>query len=479
MEHVDDGQLNALLDGELEAAAAARVRSHLDGCSACRGRFEEARRFLEEAGALLDVLAPPGVEPLHKAAGPVGAEPPVPRRVPVTAKEAAIDPAAAPRRVSKTAKEVAIDLDGRTQKTPAVRPLFSRETDRSAAEEPVVAPRRPRMDWTQLSWAAIVVLALSVGYLANEIRRGGSTRRDSLVEMARGPAQADSVAGAAAPYAGGRAGAGAGAAEERSGAGATGAPAGGRGSRPGATPQRPTRLQKPPTARGAKPPTQDRAADLAIAGAEAPPTGAGVGAAPPQPAAATGRERAAPTGAPITPAAPASAADSAAAQLAAPTGALAGAREGAGLRTTTGPAARREPAAPTGFRRITLDEAARRLAGSVRLIDGLIPGRVEVGSGRLVQGADAGREVIRVLYTDAAGRRLTLEQQRLSAPTEDPTTGRAMAEAATGMTASDTIASTSPQGTVRIRWLDGRGFWLSLAGTMPPDSLRALVARVR
>jgi anti-sigma factor RsiW len=473
MEHVDDGQLNALLDGELEAAEAATVRSHLEGCSACRSRFEEARRFLEEAGALLDVLAPPAVEPLQRAAGPMAIEPPAPRRVPVTAKEAAVDPAAGPRRVPVTAKEVAIDLDARTQKTPAVRPLFSREGDRSAAEGPAVAPRRPRVDWTQLSWAAIVVLALSVGYLANEVRRGGVAGRESAPgEAARGPGPADTALGAAAPNADAGGGAGVGASELRGGAGARESPAGARGARPATTAQRSPRLRKPPTARGPKPPSQDRAADLAIAGAEAPRTGAGAPAAPAQPAAAAARERAAPTQAPVSPAAPPSAAYIAADQVAPPTGALTATREGARLRTPTA------PAASPGFRRISLDEAARRLSGSVRLIDGLIPGRVEVGSGRLVQGSDAGREVIRVLYTDAAGRRLTLEQQRLFAPTEDPTTGRAMAEAATGMTASDTIASTSPQGTVRIRWLDGRGFWLSLTGTIAPDSLRALVARV-
>ena len=46
MAHVDDGTLNALLDGELEAARAAEVRAHLASCAECSARFDEAKRFL-------------------------------------------------------------------------------------------------------------------------------------------------------------------------------------------------------------------------------------------------------------------------------------------------------------------------------------------------------------------------------------------------------------------------------------------------
>lgn len=53
MGHVDDGTLNALLDGEMEAAEAAEVEAHLAGCAACAARFEEARRFLDGAAELL------------------------------------------------------------------------------------------------------------------------------------------------------------------------------------------------------------------------------------------------------------------------------------------------------------------------------------------------------------------------------------------------------------------------------------------
>ena len=41
--HLDEGALQALLDGELDAAAVAAVRQHLDACGDCRVRFDELR----------------------------------------------------------------------------------------------------------------------------------------------------------------------------------------------------------------------------------------------------------------------------------------------------------------------------------------------------------------------------------------------------------------------------------------------------
>ena len=81
MAHVDDGKLNALLDGELNDAEAAAIRSHVATCADCGRRLDQAKRFLEAAA---DVLGEP--EP----AGPTAAQP----------------------RPSRTAKEVALDLDG-------------------------------------------------------------------------------------------------------------------------------------------------------------------------------------------------------------------------------------------------------------------------------------------------------------------------------------------------------------------------------
>jgi len=56
MSHVDDGQLNALLDGELSATEAREVETHVASCAECARRLAEARAFLTEAGELLASL---------------------------------------------------------------------------------------------------------------------------------------------------------------------------------------------------------------------------------------------------------------------------------------------------------------------------------------------------------------------------------------------------------------------------------------
>jgi anti-sigma factor RsiW len=48
--HVDEGLLQALLDGEVDQAAAAEARRHIDACTQCRGLLEALRgndRWLE------------------------------------------------------------------------------------------------------------------------------------------------------------------------------------------------------------------------------------------------------------------------------------------------------------------------------------------------------------------------------------------------------------------------------------------------
>lgn len=55
--HLDDGVLEALLDGELDATADAVAQRHLETCNECRARFEALRRdaaVLQHALAALD-----------------------------------------------------------------------------------------------------------------------------------------------------------------------------------------------------------------------------------------------------------------------------------------------------------------------------------------------------------------------------------------------------------------------------------------
>jgi hypothetical protein len=106
------------------------------------------------------------------------------------------------------------------------------------------------------------------------------------------------------------------------------------------------------------------------------------------------------------------------------------------------------------------------LSGSIRLIDGMNPARVDVGPGTLVPGADPERDVVRVSYGSGA-RRLVLDQQ-LGAP---------QAASFNGLMPGDTLVS-SNDSTTQVRWVD-RKFWMSLTGRAGADSLRALIERVR
>src|SRR5262245_42446028 len=59
--HPEDGVLQALLDGELDAAGVADARAHLTGCAECRSRFDALRAdelLISQSLAALDHAAP-------------------------------------------------------------------------------------------------------------------------------------------------------------------------------------------------------------------------------------------------------------------------------------------------------------------------------------------------------------------------------------------------------------------------------------
>jgi anti-sigma factor RsiW len=442
MAHVDDGTLNALLDGELDGTEAAGVRAHLSGCTECAARFQDARRFLDEAAELLGVLAPaapesrpadarPAEPPASPRPGPAGVAPLVP--VAPAGPAASGEP---PRRISKTAREIAVDIDGGTHKSPAIAPNFPRAGEPLPAPEPYFSRRevrplnRPayrRPDWATLAWAASVVLALGVGYLANEVKRDRAT----LASGEAAAAAADSVPAQATQL-----------------ATVT------RAASPPAEPKdlgsmavRGTLGPRPAAARGPKPPRQAAADAMTLAAVPAEAAGITTNA----PAAELAAARSAPS--------PAAAAPGA--------GGVLGAR------------AQPRAAEPT-FRSTNVDEAEARLSGTLRTVEGLALENVKIGPGSLVPGAVPTRDVVRLVYTEPSGRRLQLDQQRLPQGRDTSRLARARAVPPTlGLGYGDTLVTAGPAGEARVRWLDRSGLWLSLIGNMPADSLRALLARIR
>ena len=62
MSHPDDGQLHALVDGELSSADAAAIELHARTCEPCRARLDEARMLLNESDRIVARL---DLEPRH------------------------------------------------------------------------------------------------------------------------------------------------------------------------------------------------------------------------------------------------------------------------------------------------------------------------------------------------------------------------------------------------------------------------------
>ena len=457
MSHVDDGQLNALLDQELDPAEQRLVEGHLASCAQCRSRLEEARAFLVESGQLLDVLDV--ARPRISAVEP-------PKKIAVTAKEKAIE---IPPGISKTLQEPAINIDGRTAKA-APSPFFPQAAERIAAQaatelkEQEAAQRRARWgDMSQLAWAATIVLAVGVGFLANEVlnlrERGAAAPEVAVVlnDSARPAAASDAQR---APERD-RSGAGAGTTSDRLSRGTSPAD---RASRSAATPKPPTTGSAKPPDRAPvsnfsrEPPRQNRPAE--VAGVQGGRTDTARPLAAEERRQADSRDQAGAEG----PALGNASRQRAAAPAPAPT---------AAMRAPASAPARAEQAgdvALRAFQRIDGDSAIRVLSGSMRLIDGLSPRLIEIGRGNLVPGADPDRDVVRVHYLDPSGRPLTLDQQ--------PGDTRPGVTSVNGLMRGDTLMTSSPEG-LRVRWVDRKNFWLSLTGPLTPEELRGVVERIR
>jgi hypothetical protein len=362
MSHLDEGQLTALLDHELTAAERSAAEAHLMACEECRRLFQEVKAFATEADGLVTAIQVP------------------PRRVPV---------AESPPRSAQ----------GR----------FHRHT-----------AWRPR--WRTLAWAATVILAVGLGWIASDLRM---TRGRTMLDEG----SLDSAPGRVAQEV------------EPPGLDQLAAP---RTQAEDKLAVKDNRATKRADERAAARPSPSPPA--------APAPQAGVAADAAAPARPANAELA--VGKAVPPAA----------EPVAPT-----------LRAfetvATGAVARKRAG---GFREVGMAEAVRALSGSIRLVDGLQPQRVLMGPGDLVQGADAALELVRVVYQDPPGREMWLDQQR--PPEADgfaPLQGFRPA-----MLVGDTIATRGPAGATSIHWIDEHGFRLALTGFLAADSLRAMIPRV-
>jgi len=101
------------------------------------------------------------------------------------------------------------------------------------------------------------------------------------------------------------------------------------------------------------------------------------------------------------------------------------------------------------FREVSRPEAARRLGGPLRSMDGMGLDHIEIGPASAVPGAQSGLDVIRMVYRTPDGGRLLLDQQRIPADTDglrsidDPT-----------LENGETAYGTGPGGVSVASWLD-------------------------
>jgi hypothetical protein len=70
MSHLDEGTLHALLDGELDLAEVSEVQKHLGSCMACGSRLQEVKQVLAEADRLVGTVDLPAAAPRSRPEPP-------------------------------------------------------------------------------------------------------------------------------------------------------------------------------------------------------------------------------------------------------------------------------------------------------------------------------------------------------------------------------------------------------------------------
>jgi hypothetical protein len=426
MPHLDEGTLHALLDGELEGTEVMEIQAHLGSCASCGSRLKDIREFMGEADRLLaSVDLPNSASRAAPAAAPVVPVPEPPRPV----REAPAR-ALAPRRPL----------------TPSDRP--------APWEEPPVLliPDNPdqielKRRWLHgMGWAATVAVAVGLGFMVSQARKGvapvpagpaldarqSSAPSNAVVSTEEAP-RPDSVASQKASPA-------------RDSAGPAAVPRAARVAAERAVPKPPKAAEKKPAEKQAlaakdevtpdsEPAESLASGDSAAAGREDP---AVIRARAAQALADLDRERIR-------------------SRAAAATAAL-DAQGRARAAQEPAPAAPPPPTLEQRSRiylRIGLDEASRQLGGPAHVIEGLNPSFMGLAQGGLSPGADTTRPVVRVVYQDSQGRMILLDQQRVRPGQATPTR-----------------RSSTPIWTVD-------DVVLHLQGEVGPDILRNLQPRVR
>ena len=405
MSHLDEGTLHALLDGELDLHEVKQIQAHIGSCAACGTRLREVKEFHGESDRLVGLLEMPSTPS---------------RRTAATAED----------------QPEVVDQPATSAPSPAQR-RPPRMSGPAAEPPPLLLPENPDYGRSRMlrrmRWAALVLVTVGAGYIGNQMRQSGSYDFDAL--PLPNATTSDSAAGAVLSS------------EE-----AASSP------EPASTPAKDT--SSPAGAKSSVDSVPKRVAPRAQPARESEPAAAGVadaasrfddaafedsaeelagnetaqeqsGSAKPE------RDEAPPPAQPDANVRVEAARalqqldrERQADRAAAATAALDSARRRETLTRTVAAAPAPTPRTPEQrariYLRIGLDEAAKQLGRPVHVIEGRSPLFMGLALGRTSPGADTTRPVVRVVYQDAQGRLILLDQQRLrpgqatSAPGDEP-----------------------------------------------------------
>ncbi|HET6837883.1 MAG TPA: zf-HC2 domain-containing protein, partial [Gemmatimonadales bacterium] len=435
MSHLDEGTLHALLDGELDLAEVSEVQKHLGGCVACGSRLQEVKQVLAESHRLVAALDVPTRAPHQPAPEPQ------PSRAPQT-----------PLRI------------GRQHDAWDEPPVL-------LVPDPVDA-NAWRKKWLRgFRWAAMIAVVVAGGNLVSDALRPNHPMLPERDLTSAAPAVPPAVV---SPEESRRPESTLATRTQRQPAAQTRTPA-----PRAATRREPAVLQPAAEAADQFADTTSSVAalDSALPGTEslaveskaevdslgqlAAAAGAAADSAPrdraTQPSSGNGRE-----------------ADELATRRAAAAALAELDRERVRQRANAATAALPPPARPDPesvadpaprpptleqraqvYLRIGLDEAVKQLGGPVHVIEGMTPELIGLTRSQIFPGSSSNRPVVRVVYQDSRGRMILLDQQRMDAGQQAPTSAAGS-----------------------LRWAIG-DVMLYLRGEPSPEILRGLQARVR
>jgi hypothetical protein len=430
MSHLDEGTLHALLDGELDLAEVSEVQKHLGGCVACGSRLQEVKQFAAESHRLVGALEVPARASREPAPEPPRTPPPPPRagldhdawdQPTVLLVPDPIDPGVSRRkwlRGLRWAAVIAVVVAGGDLVTSALRPSrpMLPERDLTSAAPPVppavVSPEETRRPESTLASRA----------------RTARPTVQTAAPAARPPAPRAAVADEPA------------AVSEDQFVDTTSVAL-----------QDSANPDSVAEALAAKAETDSLSQVAAAAGVAA---GSAAGERTTQPSSGDSRQE--------DELATRRAAAAALAELDAERRRQRANAATAALPPPARPEQSAEEPAPRPptleqraqiYLRIGLDEAVKQLGGPVHVIEGMTPELIGLTRSQIIPGTATNRPVVRVVYQDSRGRMILLDQQRMEAGQQAPSSGS-------------------------LRWAIGDVI-LYLRGEPSAEVLRSLQARVR